>query len=131
MRIKISSTGDNCILVDGKNTCTSPVPKTFSLEGDSITASIQPATKVAGTSRIIIQICSLVAPDACGTKQEVLFIAPGKIKTFTIQTPYSRIVRDSTIPFFIYAFDQFNNPVSQTTDSFIMEVSTGTINNLT
>lgn len=127
--INISSTGDNCLLVAGHNTCTSVFSKNFDLATDTIEEIIAPATKQAGSITINIDMCSLERADACATRSHRLAVAPGQVAALELVAPYTRVVRDSVIPLLVFAADQFGNTISQTTDSFAMQVSSGTINN--
>lgn len=124
--MSITSTGDNCIQVDGKNTCDSPyIINTINPFQDSKLFEIKPVTTKAGSSNIIITYC--VATDICLSEALQMDILPGAIQKFEFATPVKKVIKNSQLPLVVKAYDVYDNEVSTSIENFSLTTDKGLI----
>ena len=104
LSIRISGSGDNCPVVNGRNLCNG----TYSLQDNlKTTPHIMPltvASKKIGTSLISVKICQSVH---CIEKDIILTILPGTLTQVDITTPTDKAIYGSELPVVVHGSDAY------------------------
>ncbi len=119
LQLRITSTGDTCVMINTTNTCTTPFQKIIT-DKNYISPYIVPVQPKAWVSTLIIQICQWLI---CATQTLPYFITPGPLTQASIFLPYDKLLSQSQIPVIVEWKDKHNNrlttvlsPVTLSTD---------------
>ncbi len=80
-------------------------------------------TPYAGLNVFQFQFCKPLS-NVCWLSNKTFVVSAGKIDSIEISSPSNKIVRGTSIPIKVNAYDLFGNPISQTIENYIIKVST-------
>lgn len=124
LNVRISGTGDNCPVIEGRNLCRSE----YSLQGNLFSTPRVLPVRLAGTnvgsSIINIKVCQNVR---CAERQIIVPLMAGAMTSAAIITPTDRVLYGSQVPFAVMGYDTYGNPVEQTTTTYRLSTSAGSI----
>ena len=123
LSFSIASTGDVCLSVDGKNTCSADAVATFNPYSNPQTFSITSANKKVGAGALDITICQ---GQTCDTREEMIETMPGSPYSAAIYTPTKRVLYGAQIPVVFGADDRYGNALGLIPQSFDFTASAGT-----
>jgi hypothetical protein len=121
--LKISLTGDNCLLLETTNLCGSEWTKMFNPKTNPQELTLTAATPKAGTSLLTVAICN--GPD-CVRKNHRITVKEGNPSTFTITTKSDTSIAGILTPITIEAFDSAHNKIDRTNDEYTIKATQGT-----
>lgn len=124
LTMTISSTGDNCLIVENKNTCQDAVVKTVN-QATTLALPLTPSTTKAWQSTLIVKLCRSTDTNACVTQTYGVNIVAGDVSSVNIETSADRFLLGSALPFRISAVDVYNNNISLAIPGYTINVSTG------
>gem|GEM_PF-5896542 len=126
VHIKVASTGDDCVIIENTNTCSSLYHTTIAHK-DAKVFTLQPLHHNAGSISLQVYICR---GNVCGQKPLLLSqvaTTPTQIGMTYEDTPF---LASTPVPFRIRAKDFYNNPINKLIEPLLVNISGGTINNL-
>ncbi len=128
--LALSSTWDNCLLVNQTNTCQNSYKiDDFVVWNDlrfvSDWLSLQ--TKKAGFMDIELAICLQQDANMCLYTTTPIQITPWYVKRIAIRTPVQDLAPTVDIPLVVQAFDAYDNKITQSLQNFVVSASDGTI----
>lgn len=121
LTLRISSTGDSCIIIDGKNTCTTSFQSTIT-EKNYISPYLIPSQPKAWATTLIVQICRW---SVCSRQTLPFLITPWSLHSAELSLPSTRILSKSQIPVQVVAKDKYNNVLSTSLSPLKIRTSTG------
>jgi len=127
--IRIASSGDNCLIIDGNNSCTRHVSLgRFPLEAANVILAnqLRLASNKAWLMGIFVDIC-IPNTDQCITTTKPMTIVPTEVARVEFRFPLPYVIAGVTTPFVIKAFDPYDNPVDQTLTNWTIRVNEGDI----
>lgn len=123
--ISISSTWDDCIMIDGNNTCTN----NSRISLDQYTKKVIPMDVKyhrSWSTSLLLSICT--SSNTCIKKSFLITIAAGDIQSISSQFPSDYILQWSPLPLHITAQDNYNNAIEQLVEPLFISISGGTVN---
>ena len=105
--------------MEGKNLCTQQLYLHVDPFYQPVSLPLHFASDRSGQSTIEATICRQTT---CTTKQLALVQAPASLDHVRIHTPTSTIVEGGLLPFTIYGYDIYDNPVFRTANQFELTV---------
>ena len=121
LTVKITSTGDNCLIVDWKNTCISKATITKNPFKNGFGIDFLLAENKIWTIIATLELCWWNW--TCGTKSISLSAVPGDVKSFEIWLPEDRkLLAGAYTLISLKALDLYKNEIQRTLEPYIIEV---------
>lgn len=121
LRVKFTSTGDNCLIIKGKNTCDQEVEVVQSPFKKGFDVNFQLGKNTVGTIVTTLKLCSTTGK--CTTKPISLFAVPGNVHSFEIWLPQDKkILAGAYTLISLKALDIYKNEIQRTLEPYTIEV---------
>lgn len=124
LSVRISGTGENCPVLEGKNICNSEYAFASNLYTSPRTVPVTLANNKLGSSIVNVKVCQNVR---CTQQQLIVPITAGAMTNVAIVTPTDKALYGSQIPIALTASDAHGNPIEQTITTYRLSPSAGTI----
>lgn len=124
LKISITSTGDNCLIINGSSSCEKKVSIKKNPFKGGVKIPFRLAKKGIGQIFLNIELCSL--DGKCMKKNLSLQVIPKALKKITLTLPKEqKLLAGAYYNFPIQAFDEDHNPITRTLESYKLEVNKG------
>lgn len=123
--INFKSAGENCILIDNKNTCHTKVSKTLQIWGGGASIPFSLANTKTTSFHTTVEICQQNG-QKCGRKTYNFTTTPGQIDHFDIKIGENNNFGAGIFSLLeLKAFDKYKNPISKTLENYTLKTSKG------
>lgn len=121
VRLSLTSTGSDCLMINTTNTCTSPY---VTVLNESSIIPLRVLTNQAGTVIAKVELCAS-QPSVCIQESHRITITPAPITQLQLLTPYSVVPYATPVPFKIQATDQYNNQITSSLTPYTIRTTEG------
>ena len=124
LTVRISSTGDNCLIINGQNTCVAKASLSKNPFKQGFDIPFQLGDTKTGKIVATLELCW--KSGKCGISPVTVFAVPGPVHSFEIGLPNDRkILAGAYSLISLKAFDQFKNEIQRTLEPYTIEVDRG------
>ncbi len=124
LNAKISSTGDNCLLIKGKDTCSQTISLNQNPFKDWFNIPFELSKTTVGTIVATVELCTQWGQ--CIPRTISLFAVPGTPEQFELELPKEKkILAGAYTLIDLKAFDRFHNEILRTLEPYTLTVNKG------
>ena len=125
LSINFKSTGENCLLINGKNSCSSSVNVKWTATPAGWEIPLNLTTTKAWSFQTSVTVCSNIWSE-CGQKTYTFSALPNQIESFSINIGEKRQFAAGVYSLVnLNALDKYKNPISRSLTPYILTASKG------